>query len=166
MQNALILGCIATLPFEQLAHILNWFSTMNSSLPYLKSNPKEMNSLEQIHFLLESHDLKSHVLRIKKFVEDKALCPRKQFDSLDLAINDVMESLNNIQIILFQVKQKQEYHDTIYFKTWRSTQCIPLLHKLKISIETLNIRWKDLVSISQTIKIHNMTHKENTTDHS
>ena len=115
-------------------------------------------SFDDVKDIISSNDLFSKLNRIKNCISDAEIIfnNSKNFgNSLDVSMNDINKIILEINDLLTEIKDKNEYQDTLYFGTWffRKIDCTALLNNLKNKINILNMRFDDFFKIVSILKI-------------
>jgi hypothetical protein len=104
-------------------------------------------SFEEFYTILDECDLKSKVSKIQQLItefDEKEKTGYVFKQSIKMALNDVNQAIKNINDILNQVKSSKEYHEKLYFSTWRKTNCFMVIQSLRTANNLLNQRFADL----------------------
>lgn len=107
---------------------------------------QDTSHFETLNELLMISDIKKRVAKIHKLLTLDDV----KHEVIDMAIQDLHESITNINKLLEQCIMVREEHDAKYLANWR-TLYIPE-KELNIQIQLFNIRFDDLVKITTIIK--------------
>ena len=101
---------------------------------------------KEVYDYIKKNDLLSKILRIEQVIYDSDKIDKK---SVQISKNHINEILNLINDTLKELKEKEEYYNSLYFKNWRFRKynCKELLDKLKDEVNILEIRFNDLTKI-------------------
>ncbi len=106
--------------------------------------PDPFNNINQ---LLIKTDIQSKLMRVRQFLKD--VCIEEESSSIQLAIQDLEESMTTINSYLEQLLTTQKCHQSLYFSQWRSTNVSTLLTNLELVIYQFDHRFKDLLLLYQ-----------------
>ena len=67
--------------------------------------------------------------------------------SIKMSIGDVDDAIKKINDTLDEAKKLKEYHESLYWSTWRKTDCTPVIEKLTLGADLLNLRFNDLEKV-------------------
>lgn len=113
------------------------------------------NITDQCHTILIESDIKKKIAKIHQLLLD---IDDNQPTFIKMAINDISESIDNINKCLENYINLKEKHQMLYFNVYRSIDLEDLIKMLSLHIKLLNIRFDDLlkfVQISNKIILHN-----------
>jgi hypothetical protein len=79
----------------------------------------------------------------------------KSDDPLEISLGYIAQSIENIFNILTEIEQLVAYHETKWFKSWRSMGIKKHLNKLEMEIIILKKRFSDFVKICSICKHNN-----------
>ena len=110
----------------------------------------KQTSFEDFNTVLTECDLKTKISKIHQLMNefhDKEQNGHKFKPSVVMAIADVDEAISNLTKTLYAVKDAQTLHKTLYFNTWRKTNCDSMIKSLKSGNLLLNQRFNDLEKV-------------------
>jgi hypothetical protein len=118
------------------------------SITYLATNTHP--GFAEFNGLLKKTDLKVKISKINQLIvefKEKEDSGHQFKQSIKLSIDDVDKTIKNIDAILNEAKQLKEYQESLYWSTWRSVDCTPLIEKLTLEAYLLNQRFYDLEKV-------------------
>lgn len=116
---------------------------------YITSSNTE-NKYDEINMLLYTTDIKNKVAKIHKLILNIDNTILK--DCIKMAINDLHESIHEINVILEEYINIKKYHDTLYFNYLRNIDYTKSLKNLNLTINLFNLRFDDFVKIVTVVK--------------
>jgi phosphoribosylaminoimidazole (AIR) synthetase len=116
---------------------------------YITSSNTE-NKYDAINMLLYTTDIKNKVAKIHKLILNIDNTILK--DCIKMAINDLHESIHEINVILEEYINIKKYHDTLYFNYLRNMDYTKSLKDLNLTINLFNLRFDDFVKIVTVVK--------------
>lgn len=115
---------------------------------YLATNKHP--SFEELNSQLRQCDLKAKVSKIHQLIVEFIEREKTGYEfkkSIKMGIQDLDESITQINEHLNKIKELHDHHKSLYLNTWRSTNCELEIMKLKELNEVLEHRFSDLEKI-------------------
>lgn len=115
---------------------------------------------EQVNKLLIELDMDftlkiitSTISEIDDFISNDKCSDSKKPSSIKIAIFHITETINNLNQELSKIYEGIRYHNSKYFKDWRTFSCDCDVDKIKIYKNILDSRYKILIDLIKISKI-------------